>query len=522
VIKVTRTAIIDAPIERVWALIRDFNGHDHWHPAVAYSEIENGEAPDQLGCVRNFKMQDGGRIREQLLSLSDRDHSFTYCILDATVPLKRYVATCTLKPVTDGNQTYWWWQSTFDTPKGQERELAALVGEGVYQGGFDGARAFLRQKSRLSNEALVNKLLRTRPQQTFASRVGQVANPNLATSAASSYESAFPSVTGQAIVVAAHGGTEQMRLQSVKVSGPKAGEVRLKQTAIGVNYIDVYVRTGQYKMLTPPGVIGMEAAGVVTEVGQGVTQFLPGDRVAYACPPVGAYTSVRTMSADQLVLLPDYISDEVAAALMLKGMTAEYLLHRTCRVTAGTRILVHAAAGGVGLLLCQWASALGAIVIGTVSSEDKARLAREYGCHHPIITKHYDFAGKVKELTQGEGADIIYDGLGKEAFNENLETLAMCGHWVSFGQASGAYGGSPTEQLLAQLSAKSITLSRPVLFHYTAKRDKLNAISARTFDAVKQGIIKVPIHHRYPLSAAGQAHIDLEARRTTGSIVLIP
>jgi NADPH:quinone reductase len=519
VIKVTRTAIIDAPIERVWALIRDFNGHDHWHPAVAYSEIENGEAPDQLGCVRSFRMQDGGRIREQLLSLSDRDHSFTYCILDATVPLKRYVATCTLKPVTDGNQTYWWWQSTFDTPRGQERELAALVGDGVYQGGFDGARAFLRQQSRLSTEALMHKLLWTRPTQSSSDGGSSTKPTGLA---ATSYESNFPAVTAQAIVVAAHGGPEQLRLQSIKVPGPKAGEVRLKQTAIGVNYIDVYVRTGQYKMLTPPGIIGMEAAGVVTEVGQGVTQFLPGDRVAYACPPVGAYSSVRTMSADQLVLLPDYISDEVAAALMLKGMTAEYLLHRTCRVASGTRILVHAAAGGVGLLLCQWASALGAIVIGTVSSEDKARLAREHGCHHPIITRNYDFASKVKELTQGDGVEIIYDGLGKEAFNENLEALTMCGHWVSFGQASGAYGGSPSEQLLAQMSAKSITLSRPVLFHYTAKREKLNAVAARTFDAVKQGIMKVPIHYRYPLSAANQAHADLEARRTTGSIVLIP
>jgi NADPH:quinone reductase len=519
VIKVTRTAIIDAPIDRVWALIRDFNGHDHWHPAVAYSEIENGEAPDQLGCVRNFQMQDGGRIREQLLSLSDREHSFTYCILDASVPLKRYVATCTLKPVTDGNQTFWWWQSTFDTPKGQERELAALVGDGVYQGGFDGARAFLRQQSRLSNQALAEKLLRTRP--TLKSTQTS-ASASVVAASRSPAINAFPTVSAQAIVVAAHGGPEQLRLQSIKVQGPNAGEVRLKQTAIGVNYIDVYVRTGEYKMLTPPGVIGMEAAGIITEVGEGVTQFLPGDRVAYACPPVGAYTSTRTMSANQLVLLPDYISDEIAAALMLKGMTAEYLLHRTCRVTSGTRILVHAAAGGVGLLLCQWANALGAIVIGTVSSEEKARLAREHGCHYPIITKHYDFANRVKELTQGEGADVIYDGLGREAFSENLEALAMCAQWVSFGQASGAHGGLPSEQLLAQLSAKSVTFSRPVLFHYTAKREKLNAIAARTFEAVKQGVLKVPIQHRYPLSAANQAHTDLQARRTTGSILLIP
>jgi NADPH:quinone reductase len=513
VIKVTRTAIIDAPIERVWALLRDFNGHDHWHPAVAYSEIERGEPPDQLGCVRSFSMKDGGRIREQLLSLSDKDHSFTYCILEASLPLKRYVATCSLKPVTDGNQTYWWWQSTFETPPGQEREFSAIVGDGVYQKGFEGAREFLSINRRLSNFELTEKLLKTRPSLGGSAQISGAARPVYINSASS-----FPDVSAQAIVVAAHGGTEQLRIQSVKVAGPKTGEVRIRQTAIGVNYIDVYVRTGDYKMLTPPGILGMEAAGVITEVGQGVTQFLPGDRVAYACPPVGAYTSVRTMSADQLVALPDYISDEVAAALMLKGMTAEYLLHRTCRVTPGVRILVHSAAGGVGLLLCQWARALGAIVIGTVSSESKARIAREHGCEHAIITGNYHFAEQVKQLTQNQGADIIYDGLGRQAFDENLDALAMCGHWVSYGQTSGSHDAIRTELL----SAKSATFTRPVLFHYTAKRENLNAIAARTFDAVKQGILKIAIQHRYPMSAAAQAHTDLENRRTTGAIVLIP
>jgi NADPH:quinone reductase len=505
VIKVTRSAIIDEPIERVWALIRDFNGHDHWHPAVAHSQIERGEPVDQLGSIRNFRMQDGGQVREQLLSLSDQDHSFTYCILDASIPLRRYVATCTLKRVTDGNQTYWWWQSTFETPKGAEAELARVVGDNVYQAGFDGARAFLRQHSRLPVQALSDLLLNTRPTINNVQPRSQVASNYLP-------------VAAQAVVVGAHGGVEQMRLQSITVAGPKAGEVRIKQTAIGVNYIDVYVRSGQYKMLSPPCVIGMEAAGVITEVGEGVSQFLPGDRVAYACPPVGAYTSVRTMAAEQLVLLPDYISDDVAAAIMLKGMTAEYLLHRVCKVAAGTPVLVHAAAGGVGLLLCQWARALGAVVIGTVSSESKAHLAREHGCQYPIVTRQYDFANEVKKITQGEGAAIIFDGLGKDAFAENLNALAMCGHWVSFGQASGAHDLLSPELL----SSKSVTLTRPVLFHFTAKRQHLNAIAARTFDAYKQGILKVPIAHRYPLAAAAQAHADLEARRTTGSVIMIP
>jgi NADPH:quinone reductase len=504
-IKVTRSAIIDAPIERVWALIRDFNGHDHWHPAVANSEIENNEPPDQLGCVRNFSMRDGGQIREQLLSLSDRDHSFTYCILDATVALKRYVATCTLKPVTDGNQTYWFWQSTFDTPKGQEKELADMVGNGVYQGGFDGARAFLRQTNKLSIHELKDKLLNSRPGGS-----GHL-NSAVPTSAVA------PTVTAQAVVIASHGGPEVMRYQSVQVAGPAAGEVRIRQSAIGVNYIDVYVRNNQYKMLQTPGILGMEASGVVTDIGAAVTHLLPGDRVAYACPPVGAYTSIRTMSADQLVLLPEYISDEIAAAVMLKGMTAEYLLHRTCKVTRGTRLLVHAAAGGVGLLLCQWADALGAIVIGTVSSEEKARLARQHGCHHVVITRDYTFADQVKALTQSQGVDIIFDGLGRQAFQENFDSLALCGHWVNFGQTSGASDAVALELL----SSKSITLSRPVLFHYTAQRTNLNAIATHLFDKIKQGVLKVPIHHRYPLSAAAQAHSDLEGRKTTGSIVLL-
>jgi NADPH:quinone reductase-like Zn-dependent oxidoreductase len=294
--------------------------------------------------------------------------------------------------------------------------------------------------------------------------------------------------------------------------------VRIRQTAVGVNYIDVYVRSGLYRMIEPPAPLGMEAAGVVLDVGDGVAHLLTGDRVAYACAPPGAYVGVRTMPAEPVVVLPDDVDDETAAALMLKGMTAAYLLHRTHRVHAGETVLVHAAAGGVGLLLCQWARALGARVIGTVSTEDKARLARANGCEVPIVGGDYRFAPAVKEATGGRGADVIYDGLGRAAMAENLEALALCGHWVSYGQASGPLPPI-TPEALAQ---KSVTLSRPVLFHYTAERAALDEIARQTLEALRAGVIRVERRHRYPLAAAAEAHRDLEGRRTTGPLVLLP
>jgi NADPH2:quinone reductase len=487
-IRVTRSAIIDAPIDAVWAVLRDFNSHIDWHPAIASSEIEDGEESDRVGCVRNFRLKDGNHLREQLLALSDQEYISTYCILDATLPMQRYVATLQLKPVTDGNRTFWHWQSTFDVPRGREKEFDALVGDGVYVGGFEGLRAWLRR----------------------GARPGQGAG-------ASGLGAASAALTGQGVVVVAHGGSERMSLQPVSAPAPGPGQVRIRQSAIGVNYIDVYVRKGLYPLIVPPAVIGMEAAGVVVDVGPGVAHLLPGDRVAYACLPPGAYCSVRTMAAEQVVVLPDDVDDETAAAVMLKGMSAEYLLHRIRRVGPGDTVLVHAAAGGLGLMLCRWASHLGARVIGTVSTDDKARQARDSGCALPIVTADYRFARPVLEATRGRGADVIYDGLGREAFQENLAAIATCGHWISYGQASGTLDTVP----LQTLSSKSITFSRPVLFHYTADRGDLQAIAANVFQALRSGIIRADIQHRYPLAAAAQAHQDLEARRTAGQLVLV-
>jgi NADPH:quinone reductase-like Zn-dependent oxidoreductase len=294
--------------------------------------------------------------------------------------------------------------------------------------------------------------------------------------------------------------------------------VRVRHAAIGVNYIDVYVRKGEYRLIEPPAPIGMEAAGEVLDIGDGVAHLLPGDRVVYACAPPGAYVGVRTLPASQVVVLPDDIDEEMAAALMLKGMTAEYLLHRTHRVRSGETVLVHAAAGGVGLLLCQWAKALGARVVGTVSTDDKARAARAAGCDLVLVGRDYRFAAALHDATAGHGADVIYDGLGQAAARENLEALAMCGHWVCYGQASG-----PVDRLSVEsIGQKSATFSSPVLFHYTAERAALNEMVERTFGALRQGILRLDIKHRYPLSAAAQAHRELEARATIGPLILLP
>lgn len=502
-IKVTRSAVIDAPIDVVWSLIRDFNSHWAWHPAVGPSRIENDEPADQVGCIRNFALKDGNRVREQLLALSDRDHLSTYCILDATLPMRRYVATVKLARVTDGERTFWHWQSTFDVPRGREREFAELVGQGVYEGGFAGARAWLRAHG--------NRPWSMRDQGPVRASGGAL--PSRAGGAAS--RSPLP---GQGVFVRRHGGPEVLALGEVSAAAPRDGEVRIRQTAVGVNFVDVYLRRGQMAMLEPPAVPGVEAAGTVIDVGPGVADLAPGDRVAYACLPPGSYCTVRTLPADRLVKLPAHLDDETAAAVLLKGLTAEYLLHRLRRVGAGDTVLVHAAAGGVGGLVAQWATRLGAVVIGTVSTADKARVARASGCAQVVVTADARFADAVLDATGGRGADVVIDGLGGAAADENLRAVATTGLWVSYGQASGPL--PPIDP--ARLEARSVSLARPVLFHYTEDPRRLRDMSARLFDAIERNLIVPRIGARYPLGAAERAHRDLESRTTTGSLLLIP
>jgi NADPH2:quinone reductase len=314
------------------------------------------------------------------------------------------------------------------------------------------------------------------------------------------------------------GGPEVLRLEDVDVGAPGEGEARIRQTAVGINYIDTYHRTGLYPLPMPTG-IGLEGAGRVEAVGPGVSDLKPGDRVAYAGGPVGAYADLRLMPADRLVKVPDGISDQQAAGMMLKGMTSEYLIRRTFPVKAGDTVLFHAAAGGVGLIACQWLKALGAHVIGTVGSDEKAALAKAHGCEFPVVYTREDFVARVKEITGGKGVPVVYDSVGKDTFARSLDCLRPRGLMVLFGAASGPVPPFDS-QTLAQKG--SLFLTRPTLFAYTASREDLVTSATSLFDAVGSGQVKIEVSRTYPLADAQQAHRDLESRKTTGSLLLLP
>lgn len=313
------------------------------------------------------------------------------------------------------------------------------------------------------------------------------------------------------------GGPEVMRWEEVDVGQPGAGEVRVRNTAIGLNYIDTYHRTGLYPMPLPT-TLGMEGAGVIEAVGPKVKGFKVGDRVAYA-NPIGSYAEVCLRPVARLVKIPAGVDDKIAAAIMLKGMTAWYLCKRTFKVGKGMTVLVHAAAGGVGQILCQWCKSLGATVIGTVGSDEKAVLAKKAGCKHVIVTSKEDFVARVKEITKGKGVPVVYDGVGKDTFAGSLDCLAPCGYMVSFGNASGAVTQF-NPGVLAQKG--SLFLTRPTLFSYTATPQDLAAAARDLFAVVKKKAVKISINQTYPLSEAAQAHRDLESRKTTGSTILVP
>ena len=486
--RVVRSSIVDAPIERVWAVLRDFNSHDQWHSVVAQSAIEDNKTSDRVGCVRNFTLADGNHIREMLLSLSDKDYISTYTIVDATVPLMRYVATVTLKPVTDGKRTFWHWASSFEAPPGMEQELRDMVAHGVYEAGFANLKKYLSLGQ---------------PQKQVLSVAPVLASSGLA-------------IEAPAIRLRDYGKPSEMQLESISVPPPAEGEVRIRQTAIGVNYFDVYLRKGWMPDFLPlPGTPGMEAAGEVIDTGPGVTSLLPGDRVVYMCPMPGSYASVRNVAVSCTTRIPAGVSDETAAALLLKGVTADYLIRDLGHIKSGTRLLVHAAAGGVGQLLCAWASGLGALVIGTVSTQEKARIAREHGCQHVIVGRHYQFSQAVQSICAG--ADVVIDGLGNSAREENFAALARCGHWISLGQASGPLQDISPDWLVQ----KSLSFSRPVAFDYVASQAALNERAERVWQALRTGLIKTPEIETFALRDAALAHDKMESRLSTGAMVLL-
>jgi NADPH:quinone reductase len=489
-VRVLASTIMDAPIDHVWAILRDFNGHDRWHPAIAASRIEDGPA-DMIGAVRQFRLQDGSELREQLLSLSDRDHEFRYCLLASPIPLMGYVAQVRLRPVTDGDRTFWEWSSEFSPPAGRAADLTALVRDGIYMAGFAAIRARLRGD-------------------TPASRPATAPARPIAAPATSSGDART-----RAIVIDRHGGPDVMQLREVDLPPPGPGQVQIRHTAIGVNFIDVYTRSGYFPLLDPPGTPGMEGAGVIEVVGTGVTGIAVGDRVAYACPPVGAYAERRNMSPDLMVHLGDDISDQTAAASLLKGVSASFLLHDIGRVQAGQTVLIHAAAGGIGQILVQWAKALGARVIATTSSA-KVDLVQSLGANHVIDYTAGDFAPAVLALTDGQGANVVFDSAGRTTFSRSLEATAIRGHLISFGQASGPVGSHDIDRL----ASKSITLSRPNYAHYTDTPDKLAPHVSRFFEVLRSGKVTLAAPNLYPMARAADAHRDLESRRTTGALVL--
>ena len=613
VVRVRRSAVIDAPVATVWALLRDFNAHDRWHPAVATSRMEGSRPVDQVGGIRAFRLKDGAFLRERLIGLDDRARRLTYCILEAPLRLDGYVATLTATPVTDGDRTFVEWESRFDPPAAEAGRLMRLVAEEIYEAGLTALQrrfaGVARASARAAPAAVTGPTGRgdgqpgprftgsspegaARPAGSTAPIVprapaaaaavaadegeagslrrwgapgaereesdmdvftvvrraeieatpvsgGRAADDGPRALAVARSAEPLPgqdqrqgpgqgravtaagrpvagAIEAQAIVVSRHGGPEVLVPATVSVPPPGPGEVRLRQTAIGVNYIDVYCRTGFFDLLQPPAVPGMEAAGVVVDVGPGVTHLAAGDRVAYACPPVGAYAAARTMDAALVLKLPAAIDDETAAAVLLKGLTAEFLLHQVHAVRPGEVVVVHAAAGGVGLLLCQWASALGAAVIGTVSTDEKAALARRAGCDLVVVHGREPFSEAVLRATGGRGADVIYDAIGRDSFTASVAALAVRGHLVSFGQASGPVGAHD----IGAFASKSATISRPNYGHYTSDPEDLRAMAARLFAVLATGTVQPMIGARLPLAAAAEAHRRLEGRETVGSTVL--
>lgn len=514
------STVIRAPINVVWPLLRDFNAHERWHPAVDRSDLEAGKQGDQVGSIRNFYLTSNEHLREQLLGLSDKDHQLRYTIVESDIPLGNYVAEISLKSISDVDQTLWCWRSSFDTPPGQEETLKKLVAENVYAAGFEAVRARVEPLASRPSSSGIQELEhtpRTEPGPTAYRRkpASFTINPFSVSRPGSN---STGGLDGYAVMIDKHGAADLLHRVPITAPSPGPGQVRLRQTAVGLNFIDIYCRRGYFDLLSLPAVPGMEAAGVIESVGPGSTQFEPGQRVAYACLPMGAYTSVRTMDAALMVPLPDHIDDTTAAAGLLKGVSVLFLMQQVHLVKSSETVLVYAPAGGVGRLLCQWACHVGATVIGATSTKEKRRMVLAAGAHHVILPGKKSMPEQINVLTDGRGVDVIYDAVGSDSFDDSLAALAIGGHLVSYGQASGDIGSKD----ISSLAEKSVTLSRPNFVHYTDTPEKMTALSSQLFDAIKQGVLTIEAGQKYSLSRVAEAHRALESRETTASSVLIP
>jgi NADPH:quinone reductase len=490
-VSILRSTLIDAPIDRVWEVLRDFNSHERWHPAVVSSRMENDLEGDVVGAVRRVTLTDGGELREQLLRHSDREQAFSYCILDSSLPLFDYVATVRLKPVTDGNQTFWDWRSHFRAPVHRAAELENLIGQQTYEAGFLGLQRFLAEKEALRPPA--------EPDRTVA------AFP----------VSASERLQARALVAASIGGPEVMALSDVIVASPGPGQVRIRQTAIAVNYLDLQHRRGIVSGLELPGTPGMEGVGEIIDVGQHVNGLFPGDRVAYLSRIPGAYTEIRCVDAEACLPLPDGVSD-LDASILLKGVTAALLLSRIFRAVPSATILIQAVAGGLGHLLSQWAKSMDLKVIGTVSTAEKAKFSRDRGCDYPLVsTDETALAAEVMRITNGRGVDYWVQSGGARGLDTALTCLARCGHCAVIGDRD----GQPISLDVNALKQGSLTVSAPVCFDYFDDRPYLHRLAHQLFEKIQRRTI-VPAVETLPLSQASLAHSRLENRETMGAIVL--
>ena len=492
-INVIQSAVIDAPIDRVWAVLRDFNSHDRWHPAVARSRMENDVAGDVVGGVRRFSLSDGAELREQLLSHSDREHTYTYCILDSPLPLFDYMATVRLKPVTDGNQTFWDWRSQFRAPNDRAAELKNLVGRQVYEAGFGGLRSFLAD---------------------------QTASPRPPVPEAAVTESATVGgehLPSRRVAVAAAGGPEVMSLSDVTVSPPGPQQVRLRQTAIAVNYLDLKHCRGISAGFDFPGTPGLEGVGEIIDVGEQVNGLFAGDRIAYMSRTPGAYADIRCIDADACIPLPDGVSDNDAATL-LKGVTAVLLLSRVFRVAPGATILIQAVAGGVGHLLSQWAKSMDLTVLGTISTAEKAKFSRDRGCDYPlVVADDTPLAAEVMRITNGRGVNYWVHSSGAHGLDTAVACLSRCGHCAVIGDRDGQ--AIPID--VNMLKQRSLTVSAPVCFDYFDDRPYLQRLAHQLFAKIQNHTI-IPAIEAFPLSQATEAHHRIESRQNMGAVVLTP
>ena len=490
-ISVIRSAVIEAPIEQVWTVLRDFNSHDRWHPVVDHSRMENDVGGDVVGGVRCYSITDGAELREQLLHHCDRDYTFTYCILDSSLPLFDYVATVRLKPVTDGNQTFWDWRSQFRSSDDRAKELEVLVGQQIFESGFTGLRAFLAQKA-------VSPPI---PSSEKAASV--VADPG------------GESMPSRVVVVAATGGPEVMSLRDKTIPVPGPRQVRIRQATIAVNFLDLKHRQGISTDIDLPLTPGLEGVGEIIDVGRQVNGLFPGDRVAYMSRTPGAYADIRCIDADACIPLPDGISD-IDASTLLKGVTAGLLLSRVFRVVPGGTILIQGVSGGVGHLLSQWAKSLDLTVIGTVSTTEKAKFSRDRGCDYPIVVADdFPLVAEVMRITNDYGVDYWVHSSGGHMLDTALNCLSSCGHCAVIGDRD----GQPISLDMNVLKQRSLTVSAPVCFDYFDDQTYLQRVSHQLFARIQSRII-IPAIKEFPLSQVTEAHNRIESRQTMGAVVL--